>query len=90
MRKLKNRKDLKEPNALVRWGEDKARRTRAEERGEKMKKGEDSSKTGRATIISGPTVCFPDTGFGDGVKRECGTGHIQVFFYGSVFLSAWV
>ena len=68
---------MKESNDLVRRRKDKARRTRAEEDEE----GEgDSSKTARVTFISGPTVCFPKTGFGDGVKAESRTGHIKVFF----------
>lgn len=69
---------MKESNDLVRRRKDEARRTRA---GERRREG-DSSKTGRVTFISGPTVRFPNTGFGDEVKGESRTGHIKVFLVG--------
>lgn len=54
-----------------------------QERGGKDEEREgDSSKTGRVTFISGPTVCFPNTGFGDGLKGESRMGHIKVFLGG--------
>ena len=95
MRELKNIKKVRKPNDLVRRRKDKARRTRAGERREDEEGEGDSGKTGRVTFISGPTVCFPSTGFGDEVKGESRTGHIKVFWrespsYGSIFLFAWV
>lgn len=68
-RKLKNRDKVKDLNDLLRGRKDKARRARHEEE----ERERDSSRTGSVTFISGPTVCFPNTGFGDG--REWDRAH---------------
>lgn len=56
---------MKESNDLMKRRKDKARRTRVEETRKMKQEEEGSSKTETVTFISGPTVCFPNTGFGD-------------------------
>lgn len=43
----------------------------------------DSSKTGRVTFISGPTVCFSNAGFGDWSKGSYSLSTLKfvVFFF---------
>lgn len=78
---------------MTSWGAGRTRQGGPEhERDGKDEEGA-SSKTGRATFISGPTVCYPKRGFGDGVKGESMTGRTLKFFlggespsYGNIFL----